>query len=316
MGQEPQAIRAGQAINDIQKTLSSRIIQMPESMGDPLLRQLDCQEPFQPTGRIPPGILPSRRGLGFNGGGSSSCEGQHIDGYTGRWSVEEAIRYDKFATQSFSWRYIEEPSLRRLIGPVISSRTVALDLGCGGGRIISLLIELGVTEESVYGLDNDPTLLNLARQRFPRATILSGELDNVPYEGVPIGLDLITAHLVLQYLSIDSLSTCLAEAYRLLKPGGLLAVGIPHPIRAAQQSGTCYFARQHHRVRAPWGGMTTTSGLTISDYFNCAIDSSFSIVSVHEPEITDDGSGHDDVASYSPGPTRLMLLLRATLLHV
>jgi hypothetical protein len=55
-----------------------------------------------------------------------------------RWSPAEAARYDEFAAQSFSWLYIERPSLQALIRPCIGQRTVALDLGCGGGRIIDL----------------------------------------------------------------------------------------------------------------------------------------------------------------------------------
>lgn len=228
-----------------------------------------------------------------------------------RWSAEEALRYDEFAAQSFSWRYIEEPSLRQLIEPNINSRTTVLDLGCGGGRIISLLCQLGVEQDSIYAIDNDPTLLELATRRFPHAKVIYGELTEAPYAGITQSIDLITAHLVFQYLAPDGLQVALAEARRILKPGGRLVVGLPHPMRVVQQSESCYFSREPHIICAPWGGVTMASGLTISDHINSAIEAGFSIVRVQEPEIAAHGILHGDAPSYSKGPTRLMILMQA-----
>lgn len=228
-----------------------------------------------------------------------------------RWSAEEALRYDEFAAQSFSWRYIEEPSLRQLIAPTISRYTTALDLGCGGGRIISLLCQLGVPQDSIYAIDNDPTLLRLAARRFPHAKVAYGELTEPPYPSVTQSVDLITAHLVFQYLALDGLQVALTEAHRMLKPGGNLVVGLPHPMRVVEQSESCYFSRQRRSVCAPWGGVTMSSGLTISDHINLAIDAGFRIMRVHEPEIAARGYLHGDAPSYSRGPTRLMMLMRA-----
>jgi ubiquinone/menaquinone biosynthesis C-methylase UbiE len=232
----------------------------------------------------------------------------HID----HWSPEEAIRYDEFAAQSFSWLYIEKPSLQGLIEPHITHQTVALDLGCGGGRIIELLRQVGVAEASIYGLDSNPTLLNMTRERFPGARVLRGELTEAPYADIPAHtVDLVTAHLVLQYLGTDELSACLREVHRLLKLGGYLTIGLPHPIRVNEQADADYFARRRQIVGAPWGGVTASSGLTIADYFNATIDAGFRLCRVAEPEISDDGFQHEEAGNYSPGPTRLMMLMQA-----
>lgn len=229
-----------------------------------------------------------------------------------QWPPDEAIRYDEFALQSFSWRYIEKPSLQALVQSHINQHTVALDLGCGGGRIIALLCELGVAEASVFGVDSNPTLLNLARERFPSAVVIPGELSDPPYTGIPPhSVDIVTAHLVLQYLGISELSACLHEARRLLKSGGYLAVGLPHPMRANGQAEACYFARQRQVVPAPWGGFTASAGLTVADYVNVAIDAGFYLDRIAEPEIAEDGLRHEEAGHYSPGPTRLMLLMKA-----
>jgi trans-aconitate methyltransferase len=233
----------------------------------------------------------------------------HID----HWSPEEAVRYDEFAAQSFSWLYIERPSLQGLIEPCANQQTVALDLGCGGGRIIELLRHVGVAEASIYGLDSNPTLLDMTRARFPGATVIRGELTEPPYAGIPKQtIDLVTAHLVLQYLGAADLSACLREVHRLLRPGGYLVVGLPHPMRVRSQTEADYFARRRHVVSAPWGGMTAPVGLTISDYVNATIDVGFHIARIEEPEISEDGLQHEDAANYTPGPTRLMMLLEAS----
>ena len=244
-----------------------------------------------------------------------SEEGRHMaSDPDGRWSAEEAIRYDDFATRSFSWRYIEKPALRELIEPLVDHRTKVLDLGCGGGRIITLLRQLGLPEKSVYGLDNDPTLAQLARQRFLGATIINADITAPPYPGVPPGLDLITAHLVFQYLTVEDLRATLDEARRLLRPGGYMAVGLPHPMRVAEQAESCYFSREQQIIPAPWGGVTISSGLTVSDHINSAIDAGFNLVRLTEPEIAEYATGYGDAASYTKGPTRLMMLVQTALL--
>lgn len=232
---------------------------------------------------------------------------QHYD----RWSPEEAVRYDEFAAQSFSWLYIERPSLQALIQPRIDRQTVALDLGCGGGRIIDLLRHLGVAEASIYGLDSNPTLLGMTRDRFPDARVVRGELTKPPYVGIPEQTaDLVTAHLVLQYLGTAELSGCLQEVRRLLRPRGYLAVGLPHPMRVNNQAEADYFTRRRRLVCAPWGGLTASAGLTIADYVNIAIDAGFRLARVEEPQIAEAGLEHEEAENYSPGPTRLMMLMQ------
>jgi trans-aconitate methyltransferase len=233
----------------------------------------------------------------------------HID----HWSPEESIRYDRFAAQSFSWLYIERPSLQALIEPCIKQQTVVLDLGCGGGRIIELLRQVGVAEASIYGLDSNPTLLSMTRERFPGATVIRGQLSEPPYGGIPEHtVDLVTAHLVLQYLGTTELSACLREVHRLLRYGGYLVVGLPHPMRVNEQAETDYFTRRRQVVCAPWGGMTASAGLTIADYVNAIIEADFCLTRVEEPEIVEDGLQHEEARNYSPGPTRLMMLMRAS----
>jgi trans-aconitate methyltransferase len=227
-----------------------------------------------------------------------------------RWTTAEAIRYEEFAEKSFSWRCIEEPSLRSLIEPCISETTVALDLGCGGGRIIRLLEQLGLPEDAIFGIDGDQALIQIARQKYPQARLVRQDITHTPYDAIP-KVDLATAHFILQYLSVDDLLQCLAELHRLLIPRGYLAVGLPHPARVAQQAGVSYFSRTSHRIPAPWGGLTVSSGLTVSGYLNCVIDAGFALRRIAEPDICKCCQGESGEQEYVVGPTRLMILAQA-----
>lgn len=226
------------------------------------------------------------------------------------WTTAEAIKYEEFAEKSYSWRCIEEPSLRSLIAPFISQTSVALDLGCGGGRIIRLLQQLGVPENAIFGIDRDQTLIQIARQKYPKAQLVRQDITRTPYDEIP-KIDLATAHLILQHLGADDLLRCLAEVHRLLRPLGYLAVGLPHPVRVAQQAGVSYFARRSHPIPAPWGGQTTSSGLTVSDYLNCVIKAGFVLRRIAEPDICKWCQAASDAHAYVVGPTRLMMLAQA-----
>jgi arsenite methyltransferase len=100
-----------------------------------------------------------------------------------------------------------------------------LDLGSGGG--IDVLLSARRVGESgkVYGLDMTDEMLALARenQRVAKVTnveFLKGELEHVP---LPDGVvDLIISNCVVN-LSADK-DRALAEAFRVLKPGGRFAV--------------------------------------------------------------------------------------------
>jgi trans-aconitate methyltransferase len=238
-------------------------------------------------------------------------EGTALTSGDDTWTPDEAVRYEEFAEKSFSWRCIEEPSLRSLIEPRIGDTGGALDLGCGNGRIIGLLRKLGIAEEAIFGIDSDQTLIRIVTSRYPNANFACQNITQPPYLVAAPRIDLATAHFVLQYLTVDELMKCLTELHRLLAPRGYLAIGLPHPARVAQQAGASYFARVHHRIPAPWGGFTTSSGLTVSDYLNCIMQARFTLRRVEEPEISTRCLGESGANAYAAGPTRLMILAQA-----
>jgi 2-polyprenyl-3-methyl-5-hydroxy-6-metoxy-1,4-benzoquinol methylase len=102
---------------------------------------------------------------------------------------------------------------------------VVLDLGSGGG--IDVLLSAGRVGPmgKAYGLDMTDEMLALARENQRKAGVtnaefLKGEIENVPLPDASV--DVVISNCVIN-LSADK-DRVLAEAFRVLKPGGRFAV--------------------------------------------------------------------------------------------
>jgi SAM-dependent methyltransferase len=94
-----------------------------------------------------------------------------------------------------------------------------LDAGCGSGLFSSLAIAAGV---QVIGVDAAPGLLEVARRRNPGNNFLEEDLETLPFTNN--SFDIVAGFNSFQYAG--SFEKALAEATRVLKPGGRLVLGI------------------------------------------------------------------------------------------
>jgi SAM-dependent methyltransferase len=101
-----------------------------------------------------------------------------------------------------------------------------LDLGCGSGFWLP-----GYAAEAaeVIGVEPDPGLLPLAAARDPRARVLAGSAEHIPLPDASVDV----VHARFAYFFPPGRDAGLAEALRVLRPGGTLVV-VDNDHRAGQ----------------------------------------------------------------------------------
>jgi cyclopropane fatty-acyl-phospholipid synthase-like methyltransferase len=99
-----------------------------------------------------------------------------------------------------------------------------LDLGCGDGRLIDLVLQARPDVEEVVGVDNSPPMLERARERFGadgRVVVRTGDLRE-PVE-VAGPFDLVTSGFAIHHVEDERKQALFAEVCALLTPGGTFA---------------------------------------------------------------------------------------------
>jgi demethylmenaquinone methyltransferase/2-methoxy-6-polyprenyl-1,4-benzoquinol methylase len=111
----------------------------------------------------------------------------------------------------------------------------ALDLGCGSGDYMRLLLKMGAAH--VIGVDFSPEMLELARRRLAKelevgaVELICADVTQMPFLADE-SLDIVTAGFALR--NFADLAHALSEACRVLKPGGkLIALDLSRPFPPA-----------------------------------------------------------------------------------
>jgi ubiquinone/menaquinone biosynthesis C-methylase UbiE len=94
-----------------------------------------------------------------------------------------------------------------------------LEAGCGAGLFSSMVIDTGA---QLIGVDAAPGLLDVARRRNPLNNFLEEDLESLPF--MDNTFDVVTGFNSFQYAG--SFDKAVAEAKRVLKPGGRLVLAI------------------------------------------------------------------------------------------
>ena len=132
---------------------------------------------------------------------------------------------EHFAAQAGGTVTLERGSLREEMLAAAAPRDwVVVDAGCGDGFLTELL---GERFTKVLAFDHSPERLAVARKRLPKGVSLeTAEVDALPLRDASV--DAIFFSMVLHH--VPELGRALAEARRVLKPGGRIVVAdlAPH----------------------------------------------------------------------------------------
>ena len=155
----------------------------------------------------------------------------------GEWAAayfrDNASRWDEIRSL-----HVDEGVVEAALVAALSARPPRdlVDLGTGTGRVLELL---GPQVESAIGIDLSREMLSVARANLDQAglrhcMVRQGDITQLPLAAA--SADAVTIHQVLHYAAEPA--AVVAEAARLLRPGGLLvAVDFaPHALEALRES--------------------------------------------------------------------------------
>lgn len=145
-------------------------------------------------------------------------------------AVEARRYYDRIGRFQDTQRVYEDPAVRRLVERGAFEKSDAVfELGCGTGRLAASLLGSVLPDGARYlAVDVSPAMVRLASERLSRwagrATVRLVEPPAVTLPGDDAAFDRFLATYVFDPLSAEQAGSLVAEAARLLVPGGLLAV--------------------------------------------------------------------------------------------
>ncbi|UDY35100.1 class I SAM-dependent methyltransferase [Dermatobacter hominis] len=149
-----------------------------------------------------------------------------------------ARAYEEHAADAPYNAHYDRPSTLRLLGEVAGRRV--FDAACGPGHYLASLLEMGA---HVRACDASPAMVELAQARAgDDVDVRVASLDD-PLDWLADGsFDVVLCALAYHYL--NDRRAFLAEARRILRPGGALVISTHHPASDWVRLGGSYFAEE------------------------------------------------------------------------
>lgn len=163
---------------------------------------------------------------------------------------------------------IEHPSMVDRSRQHFEPGAVALDAGCGTGRLSAELVSIGF---ETIGVDVTAEMLAVAERSVPDADFRAGSFETLPVDDDSI--DVIVSGLAVCHA--DDLDRVFAEFSRVLRSGGRVVMSNPHPFTAAS-GGQAFFAHA--------GGMPFVRNHPhqVGDYVNALLANDFGLTAVDD----------------------------------
>ncbi|MDQ6898413.1 MAG: class I SAM-dependent methyltransferase [Candidatus Dormibacteraeota bacterium] len=136
--------------------------------------------------------------------------------------AERWIRWAREPGHDSYWRFARDAFFELVPTP----RRRTLDLGCGEGRLSR---DLAARGHRVVSVDASPTLAKAAAAAAPDIPVLVADAVALPLAAG--SFDLVVAYMSLH--DMDGMATAVAEAARVMAPGGALCIAVVHPLNSA-----------------------------------------------------------------------------------
>jgi ubiquinone/menaquinone biosynthesis C-methylase UbiE len=197
--------------------------------------------------------------------------GEAAESLSDAWE-REAEAWIRFCREpdAFAWKF----NIPAFLELVPAPGRLTLDIGCGEGQISRELVRRGHT---VKGIDSSPTLVAAARTGDPPIDAVTADAAALPLDDG--SADLAVTFMALQ--SVDDLVGAIAEAGRVLEPGGTLCAAVVHPMNSVDEAPG-YFAE--HAYTDTVGTFTFHDvHRPLSQYFAALAEAGLVVEELREP---------------------------------
>jgi len=141
-----------------------------------------------------------------------------------------------FGHPSYVWRAGQERRLNFVRRYVSLEGRRVLDAGCGLGKYVAAFRRF---TDAAYGVDLDPEKVSQAAEYLPNVQVASVEA--LPFANG--SFDMVLSNEVIEHVSDDR--AAVAEAVRVLKPGGRLIIYAPNRLYFFETHGFFWRGRYH-----------------------------------------------------------------------
>lgn len=127
-----------------------------------------------------------------------------------------ASKYDSDRFGNTYGKFIDRQERKILDRLGLKSGGNVLEIACGTGRLL---------DYATAGLDASAEMLAVARGKFPEKELVQSPAQETPFADE--SFDAVYSFHLMMHLPTDTISRIMAEAHRILKPGGRLIFDIP-----------------------------------------------------------------------------------------
>ncbi len=228
---------------------------------------------------------------------------------------EQAEDFAKRAPILLSWGFVGKPMLTELLKERLSNtgELRGLDVGSASGRVVQLLIDLGLKPENITGVEISPEEVKIARKNIPEANFIVGDIVNVDLPKDEF--DVVTSYMVWEFLNGERLDKAFKNLYASMKTGGIFLYGTTHPGRYEGKYGVT--EEGWVKTGGPWGGAFENWYRRVATFVEATKRAGFEIEVLAEPEMPEEANrlAEEHPDRYTPfdsfgAPARLIVLAR------